>query len=322
MPPIPFGSLRITHDLAPLVRMITIMSRLVSPDARARVAWMDAYRERENAALVCRKFGISLRTFWRWKRRYDPWDLRSLESRKRGPRRAPHRTPWDIERQILALRHAHPQWGRAKLALLLAGTGVHRSERTVGRILARHGRSIRYRTRKRKPLKPRLNLAEVRLPGDALQVDTKYVALAGRRMFQYTAIDTVSRWRHAEVHAALDGATTVVFLASLRTTAPFTIRIIQTDNGKEFSRTMSAWCRAHGIRHVFTHKARPIENGRVERSHRTDEQEFWSEGGHGTTLAELRVSFARYMAMYNTERPHWALGGKTPVQALAAFTVH
>lgn len=310
----------INRDLAPLVRMIKLMSRTLSATARIRLAWMDAYRECENAAKVCRHFSIPLRTFWRWKRRYDPFDLASLESRKRGPRKAPRRTPWDAERRVLALNREHPQWGRAKLALLLAREGITVSARTCGRILARHGRSVRYRTRKRKAPKPRVNLAEVRLPGDLLQVDTKYVSLGGRRMFQYTAVDAVSRWRHAEIHAAQDGDTTVAFLTSLKAAAPFALKVIQTDNGHEFQRKMDAWCKRYGVRHVFTHKARPTENGRVERSHRTDEQEFWSAGGHGTTVLELRTNFARYMTMYNNERPHWALGGRTPMQALADYS--
>lgn len=314
------GPFHINLDLAPLVRMIKIMSRTLSAEARVRLAWMDSYRECGNAAQVCRHFSIPLRTFWRWKRRYDPFNLSSLECRRRGPRKPPRRTPWDIERRVLALNREHPQWGREKLALLLAREGVALSARTCGRILARHSRSVRYRTRKCKASKPRVNLAEIRLPGDLVQVDTKYVSLGSRRMFQYTAIDAVSRWRHAEIHAEQDGDSTVAFLTSLKATAPFTLKVIQTDNGHEFQRKMDVWCRAAGLRHVFTHKARPTENGRVERSHRTDEQEFWSAGGHGATADELRRSFARYMTMYNSERPHWALGGRTPMEALAAYS--
>jgi transposase InsO family protein len=317
------GSFHINRDLAELVRMSRIMSRKLSEKARIRLGWMDAYRECENAAQVCRHFSIPLRTFWRWRKRYDPFDLGSLESRKRGPKgRSSSRTAWTIERRVLALRREHPQWGRAKLALLLKREEVSLSERTVGRILSRNGRSVRYRTRKRRAPKPRVNLAEISVPGDLVQIDTKYVSLGSRRMFQYTAVDAVSRWRHAEIHPSLDGETTVVFLASLAHASPFAMKVIQTDNGKEFGRKMASWCRTRGIRHVFTHKARPIENGCVERSHRTDEQEFWSEGGHGTTVAELRQNFANYMAMYNNERPHWALGGKTPIEALADYSLN
>jgi transposase InsO family protein len=323
MPSYFLGSFHINRDLAELARMSRIMSRTLSEKARVRLAWMDAYRECGNAARVSRHFSIPLRTFWRWRKRYDPFDLTSLESRKRGPKsRSPLRTSWETERRVLALKRAHPRWGRAKLAVLLAREGIALSERTCGRILSRHGRSVRYRTRKRRAPKPRLNKAEVRLPGDLLEVDTKYVTHGSRRMFQYTAIDAVSRWRHAEIHHAQDGETTVAFLKAVKRLAPFTLKLVQTDNGHEFGRKVDAWCRRHGIRHVFTHKARPTENGLVERSHRIDEEEFWSLGGHGLTVEDLRRTFAGYLAMYNNERPHWALGGRTPMEALAAYSLN
>lgn len=314
------GSFHINRDLAPLVRMIKIMSRTLSEQARVRLAWMDAYRECENAAQVARHFSIPLRTFWRWRKRYDPFDLATLEERRRGPRTAPRRTPWDAERRVLALKQEHPRWGREKLALLLAKEGIVVSARTCGRILSRHGRSVRYRTRKRKAPRPRVNVAEMRLPGDLLEVDTKYVSLGSRRLFQYTAVDVVSRWRHAEIHPALDGATSCAFLDAVRAAAPFRVAAIQTDNGKEFGRAVSRRLASVGIRHFFTHKARPTENGRVERSHRTDEEEFWSLGPAAATVAELRSSFAAYMVMYNAKRPHWALGGRTPIEALGDYS--
>ncbi len=308
------------RDLAPLWRMQRIMSRTLSAQARIRLAWMDAYRECGNATQVSRHFSIPLRTFWRWKKRYDPWNLVSLESRSRRPKRMPRKTPRSVENAVLALKRAHPRWGKEKLALLLARRGLTLSGKTVWRILSRHRLSIRYRTRKRRAPKPRLNRADIRLPGDLLEIDTKYVSLGSRRMFQYTAIDVVSRWRHAEIHAMQDGDATVAFLASVREKAPFALKLIQSDNGHEFGRKMDAWCKRHGIRHVFTHKARPVENGHVERSHRIDEEEFWSVGGHGLTTDDLRLNFAAYMVMYNNERPHWGLGGKTPMEALASYS--
>lgn len=316
------GSFHVNHDLAPLVRMIQTMSRTLSPDARQRLAWMDSYRECGNAAQVARHHSIPLRTFWRWKKRYDPFDLASLECRRRGPRKTPLRTAWSTERRVLTLKREHPRWGRRKLALILAREGITLSERTVGRILLRHGRIFRYRTRKRRAPKPRVNVKEIRVPGDLLQVDTKYVSHGSRRMFQYTAIDAVSRWRHAEIHPASDGETTVAFLSKVLAVAPFKVAAIQTDNGREFGRKVTRFLASVGIRHLFTHKARPTENGRVERSHRTDEEEFWSVGGHGLTVEDLRRNFSAYMTMYNNERPHWALGGKTPVEALAAYSLN
>jgi transposase InsO family protein len=95
--------------------------------------------------------------------------------------------------------------------------------------------------------------------------------------------------------------------------------MVQTDNGKEFGKTVTKWLREHKIKHVFSHKARPVENAYVERSHRTDEKEFYSLGSYGKTIAEFREHFSQYMAMYNELRPYWGLRGLTPQQFLTEY---
>lgn len=312
-------SFHIEDPLRGLRHMIKAFSLKLSSQARERLAWMDTYRECGNAMLVCRKFGISECTFWRWRKRYDPWDLTSLESHSRRPKHSPKKTGRQVEQLILHTKQTHVRWGKEKIALYLRKQGVSISGKTVWKILKRHQQIIRYKTRKRKSPKPRLNWAGVRLPGDVLQMDTKYVNLHGRRVCQYTIIDVVSRWRHAEIYPEMTGASTIAFLTHVKNKITFPIHTIQTDNGHEFQKVVTAWLKRHGIRHVFTHKGRPTENGHVERSHRTDEEEFYSLGGYGSTLTELRSNFAAYLNMYNTKRPRWSLKGQTPVEALESY---
>lgn len=315
-----YGNMQINGDLVPLMHMIKAFSLNLSADARQRLSWMDMYRECGCAAKVSRHFGIPLRTFWRWKKRYDPWDLTSLESRSRKPKRSPHKTEQSTEMKILELKKEHPRWGKEKLALLLKRDyNIHISSSTVYRILKKHKLAIKYRTKKRKTPKPRVNLAEIYNPGELIQVDTKFISLNNRRMYQYTAIDVVSRWRYAAIYPNLDGNTTKQFLTELNSNSPVKIAMVQTDNGREFGKAVTAWLRNHKIKHVFSHKARPIENTFAERAHRTDEEEFYSLGGNGKTTAELRDNFAKYIEMYNNLRPHWGLKGKTPVQFLNQF---
>jgi len=311
--------MHINGDLVPLMDMIKAFSLKLSADARQRLSWMDMYRECGNAAQVSRHFGIPLRTFWRWLDRYDPWDLTSLESKSRRPKSSPAKTLPEVEAKVLALKRGHPRWGKEKLALLLNNQGITISAGTVYRILKRRKLSVPYRTKKRRAPKPRVNLAEIYHPGDLIQIDTKYILANGRRMYQYTAIDVVSRWRYADVFPHLDGKTAKRFLKDLFNSSPVSIRMIQTDNGKEFGKTVTAWLRNKQAKHVFSHKARPIENAYVERSHRTDEEEFYSLGGNGKTMAEFKDNFANYIKMYNELRPHWGLKGKTPIQFLNQF---
>ncbi len=316
------GSFHINYDLAPLIHMLKVMSLRLSDKARQRLAWMDSYRECGNAAQVCRHFSISLRTFWRWKRRYDPWDLKSLEDRSRRPRSSPLRTHLLVERRLLALKTEHPRWGKEKIALYLkVNEGITLSGKTVWKILRRHERIVRYRTRKRKAPKSRVDWAKVRLPGDLLQLDTKHVFHQGRKVYQYTIEDVVSRVRYADIHHQADMQTTIVFLASVLSHLGRPVQMIQTDNGSEFGQAVSKWLRGQKIEHVFSHKRRPVENMYVERSHRTDEEEFYSLGNLGPTFTDLRTRFADYLNMYNTKRPHWGLDGKTPAEVLASYSL-
>jgi putative transposase len=315
------GSFHINRDLAPLIDMIKTMSLTLSPQARQRLAWMDAYRECGNAAQVCRHFSIPLRTFWRWKRRYDPWDLKSLEDRSRRPRRSPRRTDPEAVQAVLALKREHPRWGREKLSLVLAQQGLHLCGKTCERICHRHALIVVYRTRKRRSPKPRVDWAAVRLPGDLFQLDTKHISYHGQRVYQYTLIDVVSRWRCVELFWSANMATTIQFLQFARQQWGRSMQMLQTDNGPEFGQSVTTWCRSQHIRHVFSHKRRPQENAYVERSHRTDEEEFYSLTSQAPTFQEFRLQLQAYLTIYNERRPHWALGGKTPREALESYSL-
>ena len=314
------SSFHLNYDLVGLRHMIKAFSLKLSREARERLAWMDCYRECGNVTLVCRKFGIARKSFYRWRKRYNPWDLTSLELLSRRPKHSPRKTMWDIERQVLEIKRAHPRWGKEKLALYLkVKKDITLSGKTVWKILSRHKLIIRYKTRKRKTPKPRVNWAEIHSPGDLFEMDTKYVSLQGRQVFQYTLIDVATRWRYLEIHANSDGASTIRFLENAFKIVPIPAKAIQTDNGREFQKVVTAWLRHRNIRHLYTHKGRPVENSYVERSHRIDEEEFYSLGGFGTTMAELQANLSNYLTMYNTERPHWGLKGKTPVEALNSY---
>src|SRR3990170_1182022 len=97
--------MQIIPGTPPRARALALGGIELSRAARGRLAWMDYYRTRRNAALPCRRFGISRQTFYRWKRRYDPDWLSSLEDRSHRPHRRRQPT-WSAERaeQVLRLR--------------------------------------------------------------------------------------------------------------------------------------------------------------------------------------------------------------------------
>ena len=123
----------------PHAHRLTHTGAALSRAARLRLTWMDYYHSHgQNAALTCRHFGISRQAFYRWKRRYDPDRLASLEARGRRPRRLRQPT-WgrELALAVLHVREQYPRWGKDKLAVLLRRAGWAVSTSLVGRILAR-----------------------------------------------------------------------------------------------------------------------------------------------------------------------------------------
>ena len=129
--------MHIIQGTVPYARRLAAVGPELSRAARQRLKWMDHYRAQgENAALTCRYFGISRQTFYRWKRRYNPRDLTSLEARSHCPRRR-RRPTWSpaLAHAVRQLRERYPRWGKDKLAVLLRGQGWTVSTSMVGRIL-------------------------------------------------------------------------------------------------------------------------------------------------------------------------------------------
>jgi putative transposase len=118
----------------------------LSRETRVRLAGVDFYRRCDNVAHTCRQFGISRQTFYGWQRRYDRYDLTSLEKHSHRPRQC--RQPagaFSLEEKVLGLRLQFPRWGKGKLAVLLRRQKVAISDSMVGLILTRlqqQGRSF------------------------------------------------------------------------------------------------------------------------------------------------------------------------------------
>src|SRR5258707_4973290 len=98
---------------------VTVPGVELSWEARVRLCWMDFYRGSRNVARPCRHFGISRQTFYRWQRRYDPYDLTTLEGRSHCPRRRRQPTwSFPLEEKVLLLRLQFPRCGKDKLAVV------------------------------------------------------------------------------------------------------------------------------------------------------------------------------------------------------------
>jgi transposase InsO family protein len=186
---------------------------------------------------------------------------------------------------------------------------------TIQRLFHELGLPYLRRSPKRPPRQ--LTLFERPRPGDCVQVDVKFVRIAGRWAYQYTAIDDCTRLRVLRLYPRLSQQASEAFLGQVHRAFPFRIRRLQSDRGKEFLFAFALAVEAAGIRHRYIRPRRPQQNGKVERGHRIDHEEFWARHqfpDFDTATTALR----RWEHTYNHERFSLALKGRTPAEKLAA----
>jgi transposase InsO family protein len=230
---------------------------------------------------------------------------------------------------VLRLREEYPRWGKDKLVVLLHEQGYQCSTSMAGRILRRlkergvlrepvrnrvsaHRRGIKrpYAVRKPKDY-------EVKAPGDLIQLDTLDIRpLPGVVLKHFTARDMISRWDVIDVYSRATASTASHFLNSLEERMPFAVRAIQADGGSEFEAVFEEECQRRGIKLFVLPPRSPKLNGRVERAHRTHTEEFYELTESSFDIAELRSYLLQWERVYNTIRPHQALGYLTPLKFL------
>ena len=308
--------------------------RELSREATRRVKWFDFYRAHgNNGALTCRYFGISRKTFYKWRRLYDCRDLSTLEDRSRKPKHTRQPT-WsrELAQAVLRLREERPRWGKDKLVVLLREEGWEVSTSMVGRILtylkgrgvlrepARNG-MLRHKHRYPRPYAVRKPKGyEVRKPGDLVQVDTLDIRpLPGLVLKHFTARDMVSKWDVLEAHTRATAITATSFLEAIQGRMPFGVRAIQVDGGSEFAAEFERACQERGIKLFVLPPRSPKLNGCVERANRTHTEEFYELNDFPLEITLLNRELLEWEHTYNTVRPHQALGYLTPEQFLVKF---
>lgn len=157
------------------------------------------------------------------------------------------------------------------------------------------------------------------ISGDRVQMDTCKI---GPGLYQYTAVDDCPRYRVLAVFARRTAGNTIEFLGQVLEEMYFPIQRIQTDRGGEFFATdVQQWLTDAGIKFRPVKPRSPHLNGKVERSQRTDKEEFWScLGKLLSDPASIRQQLALWQDYYNWHRPHGPLNGQTPVERICQLT--
>jgi transposase InsO family protein len=163
------------------------------------------------------------------------------------------------------------------------------------------------------------------LPGHRVQIDVKFIAPLGgsrKKHYQFTAIDDCTRIRVLRIYDRLNQQSAIRFLDYVLGKLPFKVEVIQTDNGAEFQAQFHYHVLDRGIGHVYIKPATPRLNGKVERSHRIDAEEFYRmlEGVVIDDTELFNDRLQEWETFYNFNRPHGALGGQTPYERLRQKT--
>lgn len=275
----------------------------------------------ETMAELCRRFGISRKTGYKFMERFAAQGITGLADRPHAAHEHPHAVSEEIERRVVELRGEHPFWGarklRARLSMLEADV-VWPAASTIGEILRRHGLIVPRRRRQRVPADAS-PFAQCTGANDTWSIDFKgwFRTADGRRCEPLTISDAYSRYllRCQAVRRADTTWVKPLVEATLREYGlPLVIR---SDNGAPFASCgagglsrLSVWWIKLGIRPERIDRGRPDQNGRHERMHGTLKLEGCEPPAANRRAQQQRFDVFRHI--YNEERPHEALANATP----------
>lgn len=287
-------------------------------DIRRKLRVFEHARESRNVAKTARHFGISRQTYYKWKQAYELHGEEGLVNKKPCPENLKARVPAEIEEKIVHLRRTY-HFGPMRIAWYLARYhGIKISSNGAYQVLKRLGLNrLPANCRKRSIVSQRY---EKQVPGHHVQVDVKFLKLMrpdGHRVmrYQYTAIDDATRIRALKIYDKHTQDNAIDFVDHVVERFPFRIQTIRTDNGHEFQAKFHWHVEDLGMRHIYIKPRSPNLNGKVERSHLTDQLEFYQLLEY-TDDVDLREKLAVWEEFYNVNRPHSSLGGRTPYEVL------
>ena len=266
----------------------------------------------EPLSCLCREFGVSRPTGYKWVERYRQGGVDAISERSRRPHRSPTQTVPELEERVVALRRVYPDWGARKLAVLLGRQGIELPSSTVHRILLRHGL-----VRDQDQHRPAVRRFEREQPNELWQMDFKGPKRWPKSRTALSVIDDHSRYLVALGATARPEGRLVrrhlerAFEECGLPDAMLMDHGIPWWNWQSFagSTQLSLWLMRQGIRLHFAGVRHPQTQGKVERFHGSMERALALRGvpadGHQQWLDDFRRE-------HNHVRPHQALGMQTP----------
>lgn len=276
------------------------------------------------------RYKVNRQYIYRWLKRYDG-TLKSLADKSHRPHHHPNQHTPDELKLIADMRKRNMNAGLVVFWVKLRQRGYSRSITGLYRILRKQGQMAV------KPQNPKYipKLYEQMLyPGQRVQIDVKFVPDAcivgdakGKKFYQYTAIDEYSRFRYVEAFEEHSTYSSAVFLEHMIKAFKFPVHCVQTDNGMEFTKRLNVGkqtptlfervLQKYNIQHKLIRPFTPRHNGKVERSHRKDNEYFYA-----THKFYSFNDFARQLKVHNynyNKFPMRPLNWKAPADYIRAF---
>jgi hypothetical protein len=317
-------------------------------EARKRLRWLDTlyYEEDGNVTKTASQVGISRPWLSHLKSLFENGnrDPRKLEPESKAPHNTSDRKriSKDAEEKILKIRKDSKNvWGKVKIAVALkrdynikvnpntVNSYLHKHDKIDPKISLKNSRAWQAKkarenmeTEFRVKYRPPKEIKDL-APGALIEKDMKYVERQTRMTTskeadnfysQHTEIDSFTRIRALELEK--DATAKGSAEAHKRSVSKFQFKVAceNTDNGNENNKEMREQLQEENVFHFYSNIGTPTDNPRVERSHLTDEIEFYQRGGFKKTFEEQREALAEWEYFYNWKRPHQALGYLTPME--------
>ena len=288
---------------------------------RRKLMVLDYAKAIGNAAEACRDFDVPHSSFYVWKKAYDKEGKAGLLRKKPIPKSHPKKLKQAVIDKIVHLRKTY-QLGSWRIKFYLERYhNIIISESSVTRTLVKYKINRLPKTASKRTLHTKRYSKKT--PGHHVQVDVKFITLTDPtgikvKRFQYTAIDDATRIRALKIYGQHTQKNAIEFIDYVENKFPFRIHTIRTDRGHEFQARFHWHVEDKGIRHTYIKPRSPQLNGKVERSHGIDQQEFYQLLTY-TDDVDLNKKLESWEQFYNFDRPHGAFEGKTPYEVMRSL---
>lgn len=287
------------------------------------------YANKHGVSKASRVYNVNRQYIYRWKNRYDG-NIHSLANLRRKPLSHPNQHTCDEIKLIKDMFRKNKDTGLVVLWIKLKQRGYSRSVSSLYNQLKKQ--NLKFNTPKKKKINKPKPYIQMTFPGERVQIDVKTVPLKcivhNEKLYQYTAIDEFSRFRYLKIYNEKSTYISYKFLLEVVKHFPFRIYTIRTDNGLEFTKRLISnneedktifehGLTKLGIAHDLIKPYTPKHNGKVERSHRKDNERFYASHRF-YSLDDANKQLKVYLKEYNNF-PMQPLNWKSPNELLRDY---